>query len=276
MSRAPVVLVTGATDGIGRETARVLAARGARVVLHGRSASKLAATREAIEQATGRRLPEPVLCDLASLAAVRELAAALAAQPERPTVLLHNAGVYMRRFATSPDGFELTMAVNHLAPFLLTHLLLGSAGQTIGRVVNVSSVAHQRGAVDPDDVGLVRRSFEPYGHYAASKLANVLFTVELARRVRARGVAVNALHPGVVSTKLLTEGFGMQGGDSLEEGAATSVLLALEPVGASAHGRYFAAGREAPMSPLAADARLARRFYEASAEAVGVAPLPVA
>ncbi|MBI4955329.1 MAG: SDR family NAD(P)-dependent oxidoreductase [Myxococcales bacterium] len=274
MSAAPVVLVTGATDGIGRETARELAHRGARVVLHGRSASKLAATREAIEQATGGRLPEPVLCDLASLAAVRELAAALTARPERPTVLVHNAGVYMRRFATSPDGFELTMAVNHLAPFLLTHLLLASAGQAIARVVNVSSVAHQRGAVDPDDVGLVRRRFEPYGHYAASKLANVLFTVELARR--ARGVAVNALHPGVVSTKLLTEGFGMQGGDSLAEGAATSVLLALEPVGARVHGRYFAAGREAQMSPLAADAHLARRFYEASAEAVGVAPLPAA
>ncbi|MCB9731211.1 MAG: SDR family NAD(P)-dependent oxidoreductase [Deltaproteobacteria bacterium] len=274
-STPPLVLVTGATDGIGRETALTLARRGARVLLHGRSGDRLARVHAELAAVAGGPHPEPARADLASLADVRALAADLDARGLRPTVLVNNAGVFMNERVLTRDGFEMTAAVNHLAPFLLTHLLLATPGAALARIVNVSSVAHGRGRVDdPDDPGLVARPFDGYGHYAASKLANVLFTVALAPRVADRGVTVNALHPGVVSTKLLLEGFNMRGGDSLAEGAATSVTLALAPDLADVTGRYFSGGQLARTNRAADDDALVERFYLASAKAVGVEPLP--
>jgi NAD(P)-dependent dehydrogenase (short-subunit alcohol dehydrogenase family) len=274
----PTVLVTGATDGIGRATATELVRRGARVIVHGRSEQKVATVVADLERIGGVPMPAPLVCDLASLADVRRMGEAAAARPEPLDVLLNNAGVFMNEAKTSADGYEMTFAVNHLAPFLLTHLLLTRLRATPGsRVVNVSSVAHGRGAIDLDDLGGTRR-FEPYRAYAASKLANVLFTVELARRLGAGPPTVNALHPGVVSTKLLTEGFGMNGSDSLADGAATSVELALSqaPTVAGVTGRYFRSRREADMSASARDADLARALYERSCEMTGAAPVPVA
>jgi NAD(P)-dependent dehydrogenase (short-subunit alcohol dehydrogenase family) len=169
----------------------------------------------------------------------------------------------------------MTFAVNHLAPFLLTHLLLARpCGAALRRIVNVSSIAHSRGRVDLDDPQLLRQPFSSYASYATSKLANVLFTVELARRLEARKIAVNALHPGVASTKLLTEGFEMEGSDSLAESAATSVMLAVDPSVEGVTGRYFVRGRPSPANPVASDPVLVRRFYELSAELTGVDPLP--
>jgi NAD(P)-dependent dehydrogenase (short-subunit alcohol dehydrogenase family) len=266
----PLVLVTGATDGIGRETALQLARRGAEVIVHGRDARKASEVRRSLE---GQH-PEPVIADFASLESVRAMAAELERRGVHPSVLLNNAGLYARRKQTSAEGFELTMAVNHLAPVLLTHLMLAAKGSGLERIVNVSSMAHSSGRVDPGDVGLARAPFDPYANYAASKLANVLFTVALAPRVAGRGIHVNALHPGVIATKLLNEGFGMMGGGSLESGAQTSVLLALEPVGGEVTGRYFSNLREARMHPSAQDTGLVERFYEASVRAVGVGPLP--
>lgn len=279
----PVVLVTGSTDGIGLETARGLARRGAQLILHGRRAERLAAATAAVQEAAGRSdaVVGTVQGDLAVLAEVRRLAGALTAGPP-PEVLINNAGVFERQRLLSADGFERTLAVNHLAPFLLTHLLLADpkTGQALQRVVNVSSVAHSRGQLVLDDLGFQRRPFDGYTAYAASKLANVLFTVELAQRLGAAGRAVttNALHPGVVSTKLLTEGFQMQGADSLAEGAATSILLALDPKygpppGGGATGGYYSAGRPAAMSPAARDPALLRAFYDRSLELTGAPPL---
>lgn len=271
----PLILVTGATDGIGRETARELARRGARVLAHGRSPDKLAATAAELAAITGVAPPEPLAGELGSLAAVRAMAAELERRGVAPDVLLLNAGVYERSLQRSADGFERTFAINHLAPFLLTHRVLqGPASARLRRIVVVSSMAHQRGAIRLDDPQRLRPPYDAYGAYAASKLANVLFAFELARRLASRGIAVNALHPGVVSTKLLTEGFGMQGGESAAEGAATSVMLALEPIGAQVSGRYFSHRREAQASAAAHDRELARRFYELSAGMVGEAPLP--
>lgn len=270
----PLILVTGATDGIGRETARELTRRGATVLVHGRNAERAAAVVTEL-RGLGGAPPEPVVADLSSLAGVRAMATELAARAHQPEVLLHNAGVYMKRREISVDGFEMTLAVNHLAPFLLTHLLLASeAGERVRRIVNVSSMAHNRGRIDLEDVELLRAPFNSYASYASSKLANVLFTVELARRLAGRGIVVNALHPGVSSTKLLTEGFEMEGSDSLADAAATSVLLCMDPGLNAATGGYYVRGRVAPMHAVARDRELGRRFYELSAAMTGVAALP--
>lgn len=272
---APVVVVTGATDGIGRETARRLVGMGARVVVHGRSVERVAKTRAALEAVRDASTLEPVVRDLASLAACREIVRDLERAGTSVDVVVHNAGVYQNRRETSADGFELTFAVNHLAPFALTHELLASpAGAALARIVVVSSIAHGRGRIDLDDLSFERRGFDPYATYAASKLANVLFAVELAARLATRGIAANALHPGVVSTKLLTEGFGMRGSDSLVEGASTSVMLALSPDVVDTTGRYFSASREVAASAAARDPKLARALYETSCELVGTAALP--
>jgi NAD(P)-dependent dehydrogenase (short-subunit alcohol dehydrogenase family) len=269
---ASVVLVTGATDGIGRETALELARRGARVVAHGRDAKKLAAVHASL-RGLAADTPDTVRADFASLDEVRSMAGALAARREPLTVLLNNAGVYTRKPARSKDGFELTFAVNHLAHFLLTHLVLENDAGSLERIVNVSSGVHASGEIDladPDGSKAGKTGYEAYAH---SKLANVLFSVELARRLAPRRIDVNALHPGVVSTNLLRAGFGGGGPDSLEEGAATSVLLALAPEVRGVTGKYFARCRETRSASLAGDADLARRFYEVSCRLAGCRPI---
>ena len=273
--QGPVVLVTGATDGIGRETATALARRGARVIVHGRNAEKAEEATAAIRALGAGQPLAPLVVDLSRLADVRGAPAILDARETQVDVVVHNAGVYMREKVKSADGFELTLAVNHLAPFALTHALLASwAGRRLSRIVNVSSIAHNRGRIDLEDLSFERRGFDAYATYAASKLANVLFTVELARRLAGRGVTVNALHPGVVSTKLLTEGMGVHGSNSVAEGSATSVRLALDADLAGVTGGYFSEGRPAPRNAVIEDASLARRFYELSAKLAGVEPLP--
>lgn len=262
------VLVTGATDGIGRATALALARAGLRVLVHGRSASRA--------EAVLRELPGPgheaVLGDLASLAAVRRLAADVAAKAPVLDVLLHNAGVFEKTRVLTVDGLERTFAVNHLAPFLLTELLLPNVGAaSAGRVITVSSVAHQRATLDLGDIGFEKEPYEAYAAYARSKLANVLFAFELARRLEGTHVGThvtsNALHPGVITTKLLRAGFGMDGA-SVEEGAKTSVFLATSPEVASVTGTYFAGSRPAKASALANDPRLAADLFALSARLV--------
>ena len=222
----PTILVTGATDGIGRATALGLARRGARVLVHGRSRPKAEAVAQAIRRAGGQA--DPVVADLASLAEVHRLAAEVRAAAPRLTVLLHNAGVFQNERSESREGYELTFAVNHLAPFLLTALLLDHlTASSPARVVTVASVAHGQGRLDFDDLQS-RRDYSGYAAYAASKLANVLFARALARRLEGTAVTSNALHPGVVTTKLLEAGFGMTG-ITPEQGAATSIWAATAP-----------------------------------------------
>ncbi len=259
-SSGPLILITGSSDGIGLETARQLARHGADVILHGRRPDRVLAARQAVESLCGRAIPEPIVADLSSLSSAAGIAFELARREVFPEVLINNAGVFAKQLELSPDGIELSMAVNHFAHFVLTMSLLHQPGCRLRRIINVSSIAHNRGRIELDDLTMRKRRFDAYGMYAASKLANVLFTVELAERMRGR-VSVNALHPGVVSTKLLTEGFGMTGPDSVADGAATSVMLALDPEYAHVTGQYFAACRPAPMNPVAHDRVLSQAFF---------------
>lgn len=269
------ILVTGATDGIGRQTALDLARQGHHVIAHGRDKGKVEATVTALLGQPGVVRVSGAVGDFASLPSVRALADDLAHRLDRLDVLVNNAGIYAKALGHTRDGFEQTFGVNHLAPFLLTHLLLDLLGAaSSARVVNVSSVAHTRGTLDFDDLQ-AESGFSPYATYALSKLCNVCFTVELARRLGPQStITVNALHPGVVSTKLLKEGFGMQGQDSLEDGAATSVFLATDPSVATVTGQYYADRRVARMNPVAQDRRTTARLYARSCEMVGIDGLP--
>lgn len=264
-----IALVTGATDGIGKETARVLGGLGYRVLVHGRSMDK------AKNACRDIGLGEPVAADLARLDEVRALARTVGAMTPTLDVLINNAGVFVHERSVTADGFELTMAVNHFAPFVLTHRLLplleaASTAEAPARAVHVSSMAHQRARLDPDDLDAAR-SFDGYDAYARSKAANVLFAVAMAKRSR---TTHNALHPGVITTKLLKSGFGMAGA-SLASGARTSVHVATSKELARTTGRYFSDEREATPSKVARDEALAERLYAVSCERTGEAPLPV-
>jgi NAD(P)-dependent dehydrogenase (short-subunit alcohol dehydrogenase family) len=256
------ILVTGATDGIGLETARQLAHRGHRLILHGRNPDKLARAAAELSPAEVQTLR----ADLGSLTDTRRASDECRARFPSIDVLINNAGIYQNEPALSADGFELTFAVNHLGPFALTLGLLPllPAG---GRVVNVSSVAHSRGRIDWASLRSLDR-YDAYRAYAQSKLMNVMFTLDL--QVTRPDLAVNALHPGVVSTRLLTEGFGMQGPDSLAAGAATSVWLATAPETAALHASYCARMSVARYAAAADDAATRRRLWDLSREASGL------
>ncbi len=264
MSQQPLILVTGATDGIGLQTARELHRRGARLIVHGRNAAKV----EAIAKELGA---EGVVFNFASLEAVRAGARELATRFPRIDVLVNNAGLYMSERVVTRDGFESTWQVNHLAPHLLTRLLAeGPLSGPGARVVNVASIAHTRGQIHFDDPNLTD-DFDAYKAYAQSKLANVLFTRAFATRHPAERITANALHPGVVGTKLLREGFNMDGRETLEEGAATSVMLALAPELANVTGRYFMACRDVESAPQALSDADADRLWNLTERAVGLA-----
>lgn len=276
MTHTPTILLTGATDGIGRQTAEELAAAGAHLILHGRSQAKLDAVIAALERIPGHGELDTVVADLSDLEQVRTLAAEVDRRlgARGLDVLLNNAGVYINQRQTGAQGHELTWTVNYLAPFLLSHLLLPALRRSEdgGRIVNVSSVAHSRGRLRWTDLDFTR-GYGAYEAYAQSKLALTMFSKQLAERLGDEGPIVVSLHPGVVSTKLLTEGFGVQGSDSLDEGAATSVHLALLPADRlrADNGAYFARKQVAATSPLVRDSEARERLYVQTCESLGLA-----
>ncbi|HVI02808.1 MAG TPA: SDR family NAD(P)-dependent oxidoreductase [Enhygromyxa sp.] len=275
MAHTPTILLTGATDGIGLQTAEDLAATGAHLILHGRSQAKLDAVVAALQRIPGRGELETVVADLSDLDQVRALAAEIDRRlGERGLdVLLNNAGVYVNQRKTGAQGHELTWTVNYLAPFLLSHLLLPALrrSQDGGRIINVGSVAHSRAKLRWDDLDF-SRGYGAYEAYAQSKLALTMFSTELAQRLGDAGPIVVSLHPGVVSTKLLTEGFGVEGSDSLREGAATSVYLALLPTDRlrADNGAYYVRKQVTASNPLARDSKARERLYARSCELVGI------
>jgi NAD(P)-dependent dehydrogenase (short-subunit alcohol dehydrogenase family) len=278
VSQQPVVLVTGATDGIGRATAVELARGGATVLVHGRDERRGSEVADAAA-AAGTGSARLLTGDLSSLAEARRLADRVREEVGRLDVLVNNAGVARRgrdRQLTA-DGFELTFAVNHLAHFLLTvellDLLRASAAEGVGerppdglgrgRVVTVSSELHASGRLDFDNLQGERR-YDGTDAYARSKLANVLFTRALARRTAGSGVTANALHPGVVHTKLLRDGWGSSGGTTIERGAETSVYLAASPEVAGVTGGYFVSRQKREPAPAAQDDAVAERLWAES------------
>ena len=275
-ANAPLVLITGSSDGIGKETACQLAERGARIILHGRTPERLSAAARDVDKRSGCWPAGEELADFSSLADVRRFADRIRDTYPRLDVLVNNAGVFMRDQVMTPDGFETTFAVDHLAPFLLTHLLLPSLQESPqGRVLNVSSGAHLSAKLEWDNLQGEKR-FDPHAAYAIAKLANVLFTVELARRLRGRGgITVNALHPGVVTTRLLKAGFGGHGTDSPAEASSTSVFLALATELSTTTGGYYSRQQPSRAHPAAGEKAITARFYELSCEMVGIDPLPL-
>jgi len=255
------VLVTGATAGIGWETARQLAAQGRSVWVHGRSESSADAAVAAIRAAHPKAQLESVWADLSSLAETRALARQLT--EFELDVVVHNAGVWMRQPVTTGDGHETTWAVNHLAPFLLTaHLLDGLLARPEARVITVSSMGHRSGRIHFPDPNLVGR-FDGLTAYCQSKLANVLFTQELARRTAGTSLVATSLHPGMVQTKLLAcTGFGTPAAEAPATGARTSVYLATAPASETPSGDYFVDSRRASASTR--DEGLARRLWALS------------
>jgi NAD(P)-dependent dehydrogenase (short-subunit alcohol dehydrogenase family) len=267
-------LVTGATRGIGRATAEALAKLGANVVIHGRdSASVGAVCRSTLRVARGGHVTGAV-ADFASLKSVRRMAEDVAAQHPRLDVLVNNAGAGALKRRTSADGLEWLFAVNHLAPFLLTKLLLPTLTKSApARIVNVASMAYRRAVLDFDDLQWERRKYQSLGAYSASKLANILFTLELSRRLNGTRVTANCLHPGVVATNIFSS-LGTLGRVfsvlarpllmSPAAGAKTSVHLASAPELATVSGRFFERSREVSLDRVAQDEAAARRLWEIS------------
>jgi NAD(P)-dependent dehydrogenase (short-subunit alcohol dehydrogenase family) len=270
------ILVTGATDGLGRALARELAARGATVLLHGRSKERLEDTRREIREASGSDRLRTYLADLASLEQVRRLAREVDGDQQRLDVLVNNAGIAgggPRQ--ESADGYELRFAVNYLAPFLLTDLLLPLLRRSApARIVNVASVGQV--PIDFDDVMLERR-YDPMRAYRQSKLAQILFTFELAGRLRAAGedgVTVNALHPAtLMSTKMALDSFGYAM-STVEDGVEATLRLVVDPELEGVSGRYFDRLDEDRANPQAYDAAARARLWKLSAALVHLGETP--
>ncbi|MHA6783128.1 SDR family oxidoreductase [Pseudonocardia saturnea] len=273
------VLVTGATTGIGRATAMGLARMGAHVAITGRNRGRVDDAAGEIRAAGGGQV-DVFVADLSSQAQVRRLAGEVLRQLPRIDVLVNNVGGYWNTRHVTADGLERTFALNHLAPFLLTGLLLDRLTQGApARVVTVASGAHAMGRIDFDDLQ-GERSYSGSRAYDQSKLANVLFSYELARRLRGSGVTANALHPGMVSTSFGAEDPGriqrllvpllrplMK---SPAQGAATSIHLASAPAVEQTSGRYFADSRAKRSSVRSYDEDVAARLWEVSADLVGL------
>lgn len=258
------VLITGSTDGIGKQTAVELAKRRATVLIHGRDAERCYQAVDEIAAKSGNKKLKPFIADFSSLNQVRTLAQQINQQYRHLDVLINNAGVFEKSYRESGDGLEMTLAVNHMAPFLLTLLLLDIIKHSPrGRIINVSSISHYNSPViDFSDLNL-KKNYSGYRAYCQSKLCNILFTYELAARLKGTNVTANCLHPGVIDTKLLRATLGM-GGASREEGARTSVYLAAAPELETVTGKYFSDCKESESSNYSHNIETRKKLWKTS------------
>lgn len=272
-------LVTGSSRGIGFHTARALALKGAHVILVGHNADRGEQARERIAEAAGDDAARFFLADLSAQEQVRRLARDVRDRYAHLDVLVNNVGALFMERQETVDGLEMTFALNHLSYFLLTGLLLDLLKESApARIVNVSSDTHRQVEMDFDHLQS-EQGYRGFRAYARSKLANLLFTHELARRLEGSGVTVNALHPGFVNSNfyrrlgilgLLVTPFAALFGKSAQEGAKTPVYLASSPEVAGVSGEYFIDCEPTPPSPASRDEEAARRLWRVSEEMTGL------
>jgi retinol dehydrogenase-12 len=271
--KGKTVLITGATAGIGKQTALELARLGAHVVVVGRNADKTRGVVEELRAQTGAQV-DSLLADLSSLKSVRSLGVEAREKYPRLDVLVNNAGALNPKRELTTDGYERTFATNHLAYFVLANELLPALPEG-GRIVNVSSDAHRSGRLDFDDL-MAERGYSGWRQYGKSKLANLYFTRELARRVVDRHITVNALHPGFVASEFLSKE-GLWGwlkpflylfAFDIPGGARTSVYLASSPEVEGVTGKYFSKCRERKPRSYALDDEAAARLWTESEKLV--------
>ena len=266
-------LVTGANSGIGKATAAGLARQGATVIMVCRNQEKADQARTEIINQSGNDDIHIRIADLASQASISDLAASIKQDFGTLNVLVNNAALLLGKRTFTGDGIETTFAVNHLAYFQLAIELLDLLrANTPSRIVNVSSEAHRSGNIHFDDVSL-EKGYSSYRSYAQSKLANILFTYELDRRLKGEDIAVNALHPGVVSTRIGSHGFSLFGllfnlarpfFMSPKRGAATSLHVATSEEAAAIRGRYFVKKKPVSSAPQTYDTGLAEQLWQYS------------
>lgn len=275
------VLITGGNAGIGLAAAIDLARQGAEVVIVSRNAQKGEEALQEIAAAASGAAPAMLQADLGSFAQVRQLAQTFLERYPRLDVLINNAGAFFSAYDETEDGIERQFAINHLAPFLLTNLLMECLkASTPARIVNVASRAHYRGWMNFDDIGF-KQSYDGFiKAYSQSKLANVLFTKELARKLEGTGITVNCLHPGVVGTSIaqkeskgiyrlgwaLMRPFMMSAAD----GAKTTIYLASSPQVEGVTGEYFDKCKAKPAAKAALNQANARRLWEVSEQLTGM------
>ncbi len=266
-------LVTGANSGVGRAAAKALAASGAAVIMVCRNRDKGEAARAEIVKETRAENVDLMIADLSDLKRIRRLAADVKAKYPRLHALVNNAGAYYDKRTITADGYEATFATNHLGYFLLTAELLDLLKSSApARVVNVASEAHRRAHIDFDDLNL-QNGYSGWKAYGQSKLANVLFTYELARRLEGTGVTANCMHPGVVGTNLFNHVGGLAGKivrlftpfmRTPEKGADTVIWLASSPEVEGITGKYFVDRKEQTTNPESYDRAVAARLWEVS------------
>ncbi len=276
------VLVTGATSGIGKVTALELAKMGASVVIVGRNGVKIGQVIQQIKDRSQNPAVDGLDADLSSMAEVRQVAQLFRQKHPHLNILVNNAGAIFAHRMVTADGYEMTFALNHLAYFLLTNLLLDKLqASSPARIINVASRSHYGAVLDFDD--LQNEKHYPYGGnraYGQSKLANLLFTYELSRRLAGTAVTVNAVHPGTVAT-----GFGENNGGMMhlgmqifhqfsltpEQGADTIIYLAASPDVEGITGKYWSERKEVISSPVSYDEAAQKRLWELSARLTGIA-----
>lgn len=276
--RGRACMITGATSGIGRASALELGRTGAKLILVCRNRERGEELVREIQRA-GNSEVELMIADLESLAQIRKLAADFLATKQPLQVLINNAGVFNMKRQLTSDGLEAVFAVNHLAYFMLTLLLLDRIKESApARIINIASDLHQRATLKFDDLG-GERSYGGMSSYGQSKLANVLFTYELARRLAGTGVTVNCVHPGAVATNLAKNNGALAAAawkiigifmKSPENGARTQVYLASSPEVEGVTGKYFIDSKEARSSAESHDAAVARRLWDISAQMTGL------
>ena len=279
-----IVLITGANSGIGKETTRALAKKGATIVMACRNLERAESVCEMIKAESGNTNIEVMKLDLASLKSIRNFTQEFSARYQKLNVLINNAGTFCMKREETEDGFEKTIAINHLAPFLLTYELLPILEKTSeARIINVGSDAHFSGDLDLDDLHFKRRKYSGFKVYASSRLATIFFTQELAQRVKEKDVTVNALHPGHVDTNMwniwqpprrwyhsllirLMKLFLI----SAEEGAQTSIYLASSEEVKGITGKCFTKKKLKAVSKKCSDFKLQKELWELSERLTGI------